>query len=120
MKVIVCGGRDFNNETAVNLVLNKFHKKHPISMLIHGGASGADSLAGMWAEKNLIPCKVYPADWVAHGRAAGPIRNQMMLDAEKPFAVIALPGGRGTEDMRARASASGVNVWAPLSNRLNK
>ena len=38
-----------------------------------------------------------------------------MLDTEKPFAVIALPGGRGTDDMRKRAAAAGVHVWAPLS-----
>jgi len=47
MKIIVCGGRDFNNDTAVNLVLSKFNKKHPITTLIHGGANGADSLAGL-------------------------------------------------------------------------
>ena len=106
------------NETALNLVLSKFNKKHPITTLIHGGAKGADYLAARWAENNGIPCKAYPADWDRHGRAAGPIRNQMMLDTEKPFAVIAFPGGRGTDDMRKRAIAIGVHVWAPLSNPL--
>ena len=34
-----------------------------------------------------------------HGNAAGPIRNQRMLDHGKPDIVVAFPGGSGTADM---------------------
>lgn len=42
--------------------------------------------------------------------AAGPIRNQHMLDIGKPDVVLAFPGGRGTEDMIRRAEKAGVPV----------
>jgi hypothetical protein len=51
------------------------------------------------------------ADWNTHGRAAGPIRNQRMLDEVKPELVVAFPGGRGTADMVRRAREAGVNVY---------
>jgi hypothetical protein len=53
---------------------------------------------------------IYPADWTRHGKAAGPKRNQLMLDKEKPDLVIAFPGGKGTADMVARAKAQGFKV----------
>jgi hypothetical protein len=78
--------------------------------IIHGGAAGADWCAGAVAELRDIPQSVFKADWKAHGRAAGPIRNQQMLDQGKPDLVLAFPGGRGTADMVRRAKAAGVEV----------
>jgi hypothetical protein len=52
-----------------------------------------------------------PADWKAHGRAAGPIRNQRMIDEHRPELVVAAPGGRGTADMVRRARAAGIEVF---------
>lgn len=78
--------------------------------VIHGAARGADTLAHEWAAHHEIPVDVYPADWQAHGRAAGPIRNARMLEEGKPDVVVAFKGGRGTADMVRRARASGVPV----------
>ena len=50
-----------------------------------------------------------PADWEKWDTAAGPKRNQMMLD-QKPDIILAFPGGRGTADMIARAEQAGVEV----------
>jgi len=50
------------------------------------------------------------AKWSKHGRAAGPIRNQEMIDECKPDLVVAFPGGRGTADMVRRAKAAGIRV----------
>ena len=50
------------------------------------------------------------ADWEKHGKAAGAIRNQQMLDDYHPDAVIAFPGGRGTADMIKRARARMIDV----------
>jgi hypothetical protein len=57
-----------------------------------------------------VPIDVYVAQWKKHGRAAGPIRNQRMLDEGKPDLVVAFPGGRGTADMIRRAERAGVPV----------
>jgi hypothetical protein len=49
------------------------------------------------------------ADWHWHGRAAGPIRNQKMLDWG-PDLVVAFAGGDGTACMMRLARAAGVEV----------
>lgn len=110
MRVIVCGGRDFKYETTLCAALDRFHASTPISLLIHGGASGADKLAGFWAKRSGVPVKVFPPDWLQHGPSAGPRRNRQMLDEGKPDCVIAFPGGKGTADMCRRAEAAGVTV----------
>lgn len=110
MKVLVCGGRDYSDYGVMDDVLRAFASKHEISWIIHGGARGADYLAACWAKNNNVGEMRFPADWTAHGRAAGPIRNQQMLDVAKPDIVIAFPGGHGTADMVARAKKAGVKV----------
>ena len=66
-------------------------------------ARGADRFAQEWANANGVAWIVYDANWTKHGRAAGPIRNQQMLDEGRPTLVVAFPGGRGTADMVRRA-----------------
>lgn len=109
MRVLVCGGRDYKDRAAVDLVLTLAKP----SVVIHGGAPGADCLAGAWALKNGVAVEAFPADWKKHGRAAGPLRNQRMLDESKPDYVIAFPGGLGTADMVRRAKAAGLKVVTP-------
>lgn len=82
----------------------------PGVIIISGMAKGADSLAIDWAVVNWLRWEEYPADWETHGKAAGLIRNQQMLDEGKPDLVVAFPGGRGTADMIRRAEKAGVEV----------
>lgn len=105
MKVLVTGGRDYNNYEKVNEVLNSLD----IASVCQGGAYGADHWAWKWCFAHNIPCKEYKADW-SLGKKAGPLRNQHMLEDFKPDLVIAFPGGRGTADMVSRARAAGVEV----------
>ncbi len=113
-RVLVCGGRDYRNRTRVVEVLDLIHDADPISMLLHGGASGADRFAEWWAlthrDYESIACLAFDAEWSKHGRAAGPIRNARMLEEGKPDLVVAFPGGRGTQDMVTRAKVAGVPV----------
>lgn len=51
-----------------------------------------------------------PADWKTHGKRAGSIRNQKMIDDYHPQLVVAFPGGAGTADMVRRARAAGIEV----------
>lgn len=110
MKVIVCGGRNFSDRKHVFDWLDKFHQKHPISHLIHGGARGVDRFAFQWCMAHGVRHSEYPADWITYGRSAGPRRNQQMLN-QSPDAVIAFPGGTGTADMVNRAKNAGVKVY---------
>lgn len=121
MRVLVCGGRDYANKMRVRSVMNVLHAETTIKCVIHGNCGkvdpetlivvrGADLMAKEWAIDHGVTQVPYPADWDTHGKAAGPIRNQTMLDVGKPDLVVAFPGGRGTDDMVAKARAAGVQV----------
>lgn len=79
------------------------------AVIVHGAARGADTIARLVAEDLGLATEAHPADWKKHGKAAGPIRNQEMLDSGIDL-VIAFPGGNGTADMVKRARQAGVEV----------
>ena len=110
MKVLVCGGRDFANKITLDYILDMFNKETQIDTIIHGDARGADSLASLWAREHNIKEIPFPADWEKYGKAAGPIRNEQMLDYSKPDMVIAFPGGNGTKHMIDLATRKGYDV----------
>ncbi|MGH7919962.1 MAG: SLOG family protein [Candidatus Dormibacteraceae bacterium] len=109
-RVIVCGSRDWTDPEPIRQALRRVHP----SLLIHGGSLGTDAIAGQIARELGILVRAHPADWKRFGRGAGPLRNQRMLEAEKPDLVIAFstrsPLTPGTADMVARARAAGVPV----------
>lgn len=110
MRILVCGGRRYADVRRVYQVLDSVHTRRGVAAVIHGCATGADSLAGQWARMRGVPEVRYPADWERHGKAAGPIRNQSMLDEARPDLVVAFPGGAGTADLMTRARQGGVRV----------
>lgn len=120
-KILVCGGRNYKDKSKVHLTLTQYcidngfcsddDYQMPFGItLVHGGAKGADELADAWGVINWIPVIVYKPEWKKYGAGAGPIRNQQMLDKEKPDVVIAFPGGKGTADMIQRAKKAGVKI----------
>lgn len=109
MRVLVCGGRDYDDWLHVNVTLSGMDP--PITHLAEGGAPGADYLAAQWAERHPeVLHYTFPADWGRYGRGAGPRRNATMLAEFEPDLVVAFPGGRGTTDMTRKATAAGVRV----------
>lgn len=115
MKVLVCGGRDYGDKMHVWAVLDNWHKRNEIDMIIAGDAKGVDDAALTWAKDRRIRYAEFIADWASHGRAAGPIRNQRMLKEGTPDCVIAFPGGKGTANMCKQAEKAGLMVhkfWA--------
>lgn len=116
--VLVCGGRDFGarglngwaEERFLNRVLDELHEKEPIGLLVHGGADGADTLAGEWAAARGVDLTVYYANWTGHAAGAGPRRNARMLAHARPDLVVAFRGGKGTADCVRQARAAGVRV----------
>lgn len=112
-RVLICGGRDYADSVAVERRLEAGRARLAGTgrelVVIEGGASGADAFAHRWAHRNGVKLETYPADWEAHGKAAGPIRNAHMLST-MPDVVLAFPGGRGTADMVRRARLAGIPV----------
>jgi len=80
------------------------------TVIIQGGAKGADECARRWANEHSVGCETYHADWKKYGKAAGPIRNRKMLDLGNPDLVIAFPGGNGTQNMVALARQNYIEV----------
>lgn len=110
---LVCGGRGYADRAAIHAVLRRLSFDGPgVVGILHGAAPGADTLAAEWAKTNRVSAKAVPAEWARFGKAAGPVRNQMMLDAHPGhiLLVVAFPGGRGTLDMVERAYAQGLPV----------
>jgi len=116
-RVLVCGGRDYDDWKAVFAVLDAIRELHGPLTIIEGGANGADCLARRWATERKAGLVTVPADWKQHGRAAGPIRNRVMLADHRPNYVLAFPGGKGTRDMVRQAEAFGVTVFIPSDSR---
>lgn len=110
MKIIVCGGRNYADVDHVWRVLSDLDDVEGITSIAHGGATGADSEADLWAKHNRKSVQAFRARWRQEGKAAGPLRNQRMLDQFQPDVVVAFPGGKGTADMVRRARESGVRV----------
>lgn len=119
LHVIVCGGRDFfpRVDDATRLCAD-LHRVRPV-VLHHGDARGADRwAAALVSRMDGVTVVAHPADLDAHGKAAGPRRNEEMLRkatdaAGRAPTVIAYPGGRGTDDMVARAERAGCRVLRP-------
>ena len=111
MIVLITGGRDYTNhidfDTAMSLL------PFTPTLIVHGGARGADNLADLWSKKHGVFVVRMDALWDSHGKGAGPKRNQAMLHFIKPDYCVALPGGNGTADMVRRCEKAGIIVWKP-------
>jgi hypothetical protein len=102
-RYLICGGRDFADEALMAKALAALILHPEDARIIHGDARGADRMAAAWGKEHAAEVEAFPADWTKYGNAAGPLRNQAMLDVGKPDVVIAFPGGKGTADMVQRA-----------------
>jgi predicted polyphosphate/ATP-dependent NAD kinase len=111
--VLICGGRDQTSQTArqaLYAALDGLLGQHPVKLVVHGGAKGADAHGWQWAINNAVPARVHKADWKVWGNRAGPMRNQEMLDENPVDVVVALPGGDGTQDMLKRAARKKIPI----------
>ncbi len=93
-RVIFCGSREFSDPEPVRRALSNLPAG---TVVVSGGARGADRLAAREARKAGLEVEVYPAQWERHGKRAGFLRNEAMLDLEGVRAVVAFrAAGRST------------------------
>lgn len=111
MRLLVSGSRSWTDTSLIREWL--IHLKPDV--VIHGGASGADSLCGQVAEEMGLIVQVYKAEWKRFGLKAGKIRNQKMLDDGNPDMLCAFWDGesRGTYDMLMRADTYKIDRHLP-------
>lgn len=122
MRVLICGGRDYTNKKRIEDYV--FELPAPSiggwdTIVITGGAKGADTLAYNAARFAGLATMEFPAQWNRFARPtgknpAGMIRNQRMLDEGKPDLVVYfhddIESSKGTKDMVARARKAGIKV----------
>jgi hypothetical protein len=104
MKVAVVGSRSFNDYEQVKRVLDQYS----ISLIISGGAKGADKLAERYAKENNIPTSIYLPNYDEFGKRAPLIRNDKIVDEAE--LVIAFWDGesRGTKYTIMKAYQKGI------------
>lgn len=108
LRVLVTGSRSWTAREEVYGVLDELRP----DIVIHGGCpTGADAMASAWCQLHGVAEDVFPADWEVHGRRAGYLRNQAMID-EGPDLVVAFrrEGSRGTQMTIDLARKAGLQV----------
>lgn len=80
IRVAVIGSRAFRNREKVFSTLDEALAKFPyFSEIVSGGASGPDTFGEQWAKSNGIKTTIHVPDWLNQGKAAGFIRNQLIV-----------------------------------------
>lgn len=112
MKILVTGGRHYNDFRTIDNTLDRLSADVPVTHMIEGGATGADHWGRMWAEKRGVHVVQVPALWDTYGKSAGHIRNGRMADLLRydEDMVVAFPGGKGTASMVEIAKRRGIKV----------
>jgi len=105
MKVIIAGGREFNDYELLSkkcdkvLKINNNLSSQKNIEIVSGTARGTDRLGERYAVERGYPIKRFPANWDKYGKSAGYRRNEEM--AKYADVLIAFWDGesRGTKHM---------------------
>ena len=117
-KVLFCGSRFWTDR---QLVWQELALLPPDVIIVHGKCpvGGLDAIVNTLARQLYMTVRPYPAEFDRLGPAAGPLRNQRMLDEEHPDKDGILIDrvyafhfderlGRGTRDMITRTRAVAI------------
>ncbi|HEY9169418.1 MAG TPA: DUF2493 domain-containing protein [Lutibacter sp.] len=110
IKVIIAGGRNFDDFDKLRQVCDEFLKDQNKVEIVSGAYKGADALGERYAAERNHQIKQFPADWRRYGKSAGLKRNTEM--AAYADALIAFWDGKskGTKNMIELATQAGLNV----------
>lgn len=116
-RILVTGSRNHDDpyqvRRALQALVEMAQLRGQFAVVVHGDCpSGVDFYAAKWCEHTGTTVEAHPAQWDTHGKAAGPLRNQKMVDLGADVC-IAFPVGesRGTRDCMARAEKAGIPVF---------
>jgi predicted Rossmann fold nucleotide-binding protein DprA/Smf involved in DNA uptake len=113
-KLIVAGGRDYDNYGELSYFLALFcHNRYIVPqdlVVISGTARGADSLGALWAREHGAELIEMPADWDQYGKSAGYKRNEQMAEAGTHLMAFWDRKSKGTKHMIDIARNKGLTV----------
>lgn len=108
-KVIVAGGRDFNDYELLKSKLDYvLQKKLPNVTIVSGTARGADRLGEKYATERGLEVVKFPAEWDKYGKSAGYRRNAEMADYADGCVCFWDGKSRGTKHMIDLAKKKGI------------
>lgn len=102
----IVGSRHFTDYELFCEVCDTF--KCQMQRIVSGGARGADTLAERYAKENRIELLVFPAEWHLYGKAAGPKRNQQIVDEADHMIAFLAPHSKGTRNSITLAQRKGI------------
>jgi hypothetical protein len=109
LRVIIAGGRDFNDYEKLKKVCDRMLCGREW-VIISGTARGADQLGEKYAREHGFEIERHPADWDKHGKSAGYRRNRKMADRANAVVVFWNGGSRGTGHMIDIAKELGLPI----------
>lgn len=80
MRVIVAGGRDFDDYELLCKKLDYYLARYTNVEIVSGCAKGADKLGERYAKERGYKIKRFPADWNFYGKKGGFVRNEEMAE----------------------------------------
>lgn len=80
MKLAIIGSRSFDDYNLLKQICDKIHTKYVITEIVSGGAKGADLLGERFANEYAIKTNIFIPDWNRHGKSAGFIRNNDIVN----------------------------------------
>ena len=104
MKIMVAGSRGITD-----FDLSAYIPKD-VELIISGGASGIDTLAERFADKNRISKLILYPNYKLYGRAAPLKRNEIMVDLADEILIIWDGKSRGTKYTAEYAKKKNKNV----------
>lgn len=114
MRILITGSRNWTDHKRVLYAMEQAAKDVPLNevVIVHGACpTGADAIANKIAIGSSVRVERYRADWAKYGKAAGPIRNQEMVDLGADLCLAFFLGeSRGTKDCSDRAERAGIPV----------
>lgn len=109
MRTIIAGSRTITEYAIVLQAIAASGFK--ITSVVSGTASGVDRLGERYAREQALPLHQYPAEWVKHGKSAGPIRNRKMADNAEALIAIWDGESSGTRNMIQEALKRSLEVY---------
>ena len=86
MKVIVAGGRDFNDYKLLKETLDNFQQEYGnITEVVSGTAKGVDKLGEQYANENNIPIKRFVPDWEGFGNEGFHLDKDLLVKGNKVY-----------------------------------
>lgn len=113
-RILITGSRDWHRPQIIEDALTEqrdyWSQGRPI-VVVHGGARGADQMAEVIARRLGFETELHRAHWNEHGKAAGFIRNQEMIDLGADVCLAFIKDhSRGASHCARKAFTAGIKV----------